>query len=673
MTWEKPSGAPASTWSYQAGTGLLLSQTGPDGELVEYGYDAFGNATGEKHTTAAGVVRQTATVYDSLARPTSQSDPKTSVAHTWTYPLNQPGGVSETLTCGTDNPTATTISQDDAGLETQRSSDIGSGTPLIRTVDGRDEAERVTTTTLGGARASHWSFDEADRLMRQWGAGFAANASDTDAYLYDPDTGLKVADHLQLALGGTTEASYGYSAAGRLKRVTIDGMTATHTFDLAGNLKKVVEGQTTTTFAYDEANRLTRMDRTSGNSTHSTYFAWDAANGRRTVQGPSPTSKQITFAYTGSGRLARYANSASGVVASYQYDAAGQRTKSIVSQGGLTTTTTWTYEDITLLELSASRSDGASWRITYLYDEEGVPYAGIYREPADSTQPVVFGMVASDRGDVVELLDRNGEPFAAYRYDVWGNPRANVSSATSLISTALAQTIAGRQMLRYASYCWDVESGLYYCSARSYDPATRQWISKDPEGGDGEESAYQYCGGNPVAGIDPTGENVAWDWLKGLWNKLKGVFSSIQAAYDRVKHFVEVYRSLNPEEKKLAKHHPHEFYHFLSDGDFAHKRTQAWYGMGVRDNTKGNAFQHAYWNALLSGDLGVDRCKVWTDAHEYGFANNRPRPKRMDLHNNKVGRWVYRTYKHVQPNMRSLWIQERVRFSGRLWWFGHGV
>jgi RHS repeat-associated protein len=46
---------------------------------------------------------------------------------------------------------------------------------------------------------------------------------------------------------------------------------------------------------------------------------------------------------------------------------------------------------------------------------------------------------------------------------------------------------------------------LYYCSQRYYDPATMQWISADPAHADGEESACQYCGGDPVDNSDPTG------------------------------------------------------------------------------------------------------------------------------------------------------------------------
>ena len=32
-----------------------------------------------------------------------------------------------------------------------------------------------------------------------------------------------------------------------------------------------------------------------------------------------------------------------------------------------------------------------------------------------------------------------------------------------------------------------------------------QWISPDPANSDGEQSAYQYCGGDPVNRVDPTG------------------------------------------------------------------------------------------------------------------------------------------------------------------------
>ena len=92
---------------------------------------------------------------------------------------------------------------------------------------------------------------------------------------------------------------------------------------------------------------------------------------------------------------------------------------------------------------------------------------------------------------------------------MWGKDSGISVQTTSLITTTGdATAIATRQILRYAGYAYDAESGLYYCSARSYDPATRQWISKDPEKADGGESAYQYCGGNPVDVRDIVGSSA---------------------------------------------------------------------------------------------------------------------------------------------------------------------
>jgi RHS repeat-associated protein len=238
-------------------------------------------------------------------------------------------------------------------------------------------------------------------------------------------------------------------------------------------------------------------------------------NGSRTSQGPSTTPNQVQYTYTASGQLASYSDSSRGITSTYSYDASGQRTKSLVVQGTQTTTTTYVYEGLTLLELSATYTDSnnpgnnTSWRIDYLSDENDRPYGGTYRLPASSTSPTLFCLVTSDRGDIVELTDSAGNAFCGYHYDAWGNPQGGTggiqSQATGLLTAALAGQIASRQVLRYAGYAYDTESGLYYCSARSYDPLTRQFVSIDSAKAEGEKSAYQYCGGNPVGNTDPSG------------------------------------------------------------------------------------------------------------------------------------------------------------------------
>ena len=183
--------------------------------------------------------------------------------------------------------------------------------------------------------------------------------------------------------------------------------------------------------------------------------------------------------------------------------------------GGTVTTTNWVYEGETLLSLTATQGS-SSWRIDYLYGEDGVLYGGVYRSPSTSTSPTYFTMVTDDRGDVVELLDAAGNPFAAYHYDCWGwinegydNFNGIQTQGTSLINSTLASSIVAQQHLTYAGYVYDSESNLYYCNARYYDPATRQWTTADPAKADGEESAYQYAGGDPVARADPSGDTTA--------------------------------------------------------------------------------------------------------------------------------------------------------------------
>lgn len=133
------------------------------------------------------------------------------------------------------------------------------------------------------------------------------------------------------------------------------------------------------------------------------------------------------------GRLSSY-ESLTITSATYTYDASGQRTKSIVALVG-GTTTTYAYDGLTLLTLAAIQGTG-SWRINYLYDEEGRPFGGIYRSPGDSTSPKYFSILTNDHGDVLELCDADGAAFAAYRYDAWGLPQGAGNASQLSQSTA---------------------------------------------------------------------------------------------------------------------------------------------------------------------------------------------------------------------------------------------
>lgn len=43
------------------------------------------------------------------------------------------------------------------------------------------------------------------------------------------------------------------------------------------------------------------------------------------------------------------------------------------------------------------------------------------------------------------------------------------------------------------------------CGDRWYSPDTGRWLSRDPIGYAGGDNLYEYCGDNPIGGIDPGG------------------------------------------------------------------------------------------------------------------------------------------------------------------------
>ncbi len=204
----------------------------------------------------------------------------------------------------------------------------------------------------------------------------------------------------------------------------------------------------------------TRPARWCGRQSRSHTF--DPGQRWRTAEGPTENPDLITYQYTGTGRLTHYSNEATATQATYAYDSVGQRTSSEVTVGRgvdqVVTSTDFTYAGLTLHKLSSSKSGGedpGSWSITYLYDEYGRPYGGLYRDTTDVNptkwpEPVFFALVTTDRGDVVELLDADGNPFAAYRYDAWGNPlgEGNITAGLWAQETSLVPATSPRRSAR---------------------------------------------------------------------------------------------------------------------------------------------------------------------------------------------------------------------------------
>ena len=100
--------------------------------------------------------------------------------------------------------------------------------------------------------------------------------------------------------------------------------------------------------------------------------------------------------------------------------------------------------------------------LIFMYDNNGDAFGFTYNGEE-------YYYIKNVQNDIVAIADKNGDIVANYYYDAWGN----VIRITG--NTALAQT----NPLRYRSYYYDGETGLYYVSSRYYYPEIGRWINAD--------------------------------------------------------------------------------------------------------------------------------------------------------------------------------------------------
>lgn len=131
--------------------------------------------------------------------------------------------------------------------------------------------------------------------------------------------------------------------------------------------------------------------------------------------------------------------------------------------------------------------------LDFFYDANGTPYALKYNGS-------IFYYITNLQGDVVQIVDTNGNTVANYEYDPYGK----------VISTT--GTMAEVNPVRYRSYYYDNETELYYLQSRYYDPAVGRFINADSLVSTDlavlAQNMYAYCENNPVNGEDQNGKFV---------------------------------------------------------------------------------------------------------------------------------------------------------------------
>ncbi len=187
---------------------------------------------------------------------------------------------------------------------------------------------------------------------------------------------------------------------------------------------------------------------------------------------------------------------------SYSYDETGLRTRK-------STNTNRTYYDRdasgNLVHEFRDYSGylGEDSHLYYYYDANGsigsISYNGVR-----------YAFRKDLQGDVIAILDTDGEVVARYTYDAWGKV-LSVTDANGNINTS-STFIGNVNPIRYRGYNYDTETGWYYLGTRYYDPQVKRFLNSDMIAGEIGSLGYNlfsYCKNDPVNRIDSEGA-LSW-------------------------------------------------------------------------------------------------------------------------------------------------------------------
>ena len=116
-----------------------------------------------------------------------------------------------------------------------------------------------------------------------------------------------------------------------------------------------------------------------------------------------------------------------------------------------------------------------------------------------------YAYVKSLQGDIVAILDENGNTVVSYGYDAWGAPL--------WCTGELAETLGKVQPFRYRGYVFDEETGLYYLRSRYYCALISRFLNVDvqvltaPIQG---SNMYVYVQNKQTTMVDTEGKDAIW-------------------------------------------------------------------------------------------------------------------------------------------------------------------
>ena len=307
---------------------------------------------------------------------------------------------------------------------------------------------------------------------------------------------------------------YGYDDNGNIASATLNGKWTGYTYDALGQLIQVNdhsdtrsgENGTTWKYTYDLGGNILKKERFAYADTttplETVTYTYGDANWRdklTAVNGSTIRYDAIgnplndgTWTYTWQNGRQLQKMQKSGVTAEFVYNADGLRVQKTVNG----VATKYTLHGKNVVHMTSGTDE-----LHFFYDAQNRPAVVVYNGTA-------YAYVKSLQGDIVAILDENGNTVVSYGYDAWGAPL--------WCTGELAETLGTVQPFRYRGYVFDEETGLYYLRSRYYNPWWGRFVNADAEiaveAKLWDAKLFLYCANNPVRYTDDGG-NSFWDVL----------------------------------------------------------------------------------------------------------------------------------------------------------------
>ena len=496
--------------------GTLTATTYGNGAKISSRYDDFNRVTGvvygeetapryEYDYNAKG---QVARVRDNLLNRTTQSE----------YDLaNRPVRV-KTAEAGQHVYTGQVAYDNVYGNLSEFTEKVGENRQEFGTKFGYDDENRPTSLTYSASgKEIGQSTTTIDKLNRTTFSAVKLGSKTFTSEYHFAAGGYGTGSVTNLVASITQpgcNCGYGYDDNGNIASATLNGKWTGYTYDALGQLVQVNDHSdtrsgsngTTWKYTYDLGGNILKKERFAYADTttplETVTYTYGDANWRdklTAVNGSTIRYDAIgnplndgTWTYTWQNGRQLQKMQKSGVTAEFVYNADGLRVQKTVNG----VATKYTLHGKNIVHMTSGTDE-----LHFFYDAQNRPAVVVYNGTA-------YAYVKSLQGDILAILDENGNTVVSYGYDAWGAPL--------WCTGELAETLGKVQPFRYRGYVFDEETGLYYLRSRYYNPRWGRFANADAEiaveAKLWDAKLFLYCANNPVRYTDDGG-NSFWDVL----------------------------------------------------------------------------------------------------------------------------------------------------------------